>query len=346
MAIEKRPLKFEDFIGQENIKKQLEIAIKAAKSENKALPHILLSGPPGLGKTTLAQIVANEMNVKCITTMAGKLKDDKAVTDTLLQVIDFTGYDEETAEVNGTIIPNILFADEIHELPIKAQEALYPILEDFIVMQQDSIVNPFTMEKIKVVEKRTVPYFTLIGATTESGDLARPFRDRFGLRFQLIPYTQEETVKILKGYCDRINCIYDINALEEIAARGRGVARIALNLLARCRDYCISQDFDYITLEAVKESFDILQIDDIGLGINDIKLLKYLSMTNRPIGINSLAEYIGETVSTLTDIIEPYLIKNAFIVRTSRGRVITELGKSHLQNRGDINKNKVFFGKG
>ncbi|MGM9971968.1 MAG: Holliday junction branch migration DNA helicase RuvB [Anaeroplasmataceae bacterium] len=306
-----RPLRLSEYIGQQNAKEMLEVYIKAALSRNEVLDHTLLYGPPGLGKTTLAQIIANEMggNIKTISGPAIEKTGDLAAVLTQLEPGD------------------VLFIDEIHRMPRFIEETLYSAMEDFTL---DIMVGSDAQAKSIRVD---ISPFTLVGATTRYGDLSSPLRDRFGVVLRLEYYSIEE----LKDIALRTSKVYDAyiddDAALELALRSRGTPRIVNRLFRRVRDFASVLGNGDITLDITKHALDKLNIDDKGLDFTDHKYLEILidQFNGGPVGLETLAASIGEEPTTLEDVYEPYLLQEGYISRTLRGRVANKKAYIHLK---------------
>lgn len=306
-----RPLSLEEYIGQEDVKQNIKVYIEAAKMRNEALDHVLLYGPPGLGKTTLANIIANELGVN-IKTASGPS-------------IEKSG---DLAAILSTLEPNdVLFIDEIHRMPSYIEEILYPAMEDFVL--DIMIGGEGNSRSIRI----NLPPFTLVGATTRAGDLTSPLRDRFGIISKMQYYTIEELIQIVKRTSKVYEVPIDDDAALELASRSRGTPRIANRLFKRVRDFALVEGNGIINLEITKRALDRLKIDDKGLDDTDHQLL--LAIINKfnggPVGIESVASSIGEEVTTIEDVYEPYLLQQGFLKRTPRGRVATPLAYEHLK---------------
>ena len=299
-----RPETIEEYIGQSEVKENIKVFVEAAKIRNEALDHVLLYGPPGLGKTTLAFIIAHELGTK-IKTASGPS-------------IEKTG---DLAAILSSLEPgDVLFIDEIHRMPRYIEEVLYPAMEDFSL---DIIVgSEGNTRNIKI----DLPPFTLVGATTRAGDLSAPLRDRFGIISKLQFYTTEELTEIVKRTSRVLNMEIDDDAAYELAKRSRGTPRIANRLFKRVRDFALVKGTGKIDLDITKESLERLHIDKIGLDKTDHDLL--LAIINKfnggPVGIEALSSSIGEEVTTIEDVYEPYLLQTGLLKRTSRGRMVTD----------------------
>lgn len=306
-----RPEYLADYIGQKEVKENIKVYIEAAKMRGEPLDHVLLYGPPGLGKTTLANIIANELGVN-IKTASGPS-------------IEKAG---DLAAILSSLEPgDVLFIDEIHRMPSYIEEILYPAMEDFVL---DIIIGgEGNTRNIRI----NLPPFTLVGATTRAGDLTSPLRDRFGIIAKLQYYTNEELVDIIKRTSRVLNIPIEDDASLELARRSRGTPRIANRLFKRVRDFALVEGDGIINLDITKRALERLKIDDKGLDDTDHQLLKAIieKFNGGPVGIESVASSIGEEVTTIEDVYEPYLLQQGFIKRTPRGRMVTPLAYEHLK---------------
>jgi Holliday junction DNA helicase RuvB len=305
-----RPRSLDEFVGQERVKEQLAIALEAAKGRGEALDHVLLAGPPGLGKTSLAYIVREELGVG-IRTVAGpalERKGDMAAILTSLEDRD------------------VLFVDEIHRLNRAVEEILYPALEDFrldIIVGQGPAARTLTLD---------LPPFTLVGATTRTGLLTTPLRDRFGMTYRLDYYEAGDLARIVRRSARILGVEIEPQAAEEISARARGTPRVANRILRRVRDVAEVRHDGAVTLAVAREALELLEVDVEGLERIDRELLTAIvrKFDGGPVGLSTLAVSLGEEPDTIEDVYEPYLLQLGLIQRTPRGRIVTKLGRAHI----------------
>lgn len=308
-----RPQHLQQYIGQEKVKQNLEIFIEAAKMREETLDHVLLYGPPGLGKTTLASIIAHEMGVNLRTTSGPAIErpGDLAAVVTALEPGD------------------VLFIDEIHRLHRSVEEVLYPAMEDFCL---DIVIGKGPTAKSVRLD---LPPFTLVGATTRAGSLSAPLRDRFGVLSRLEYYTEDQLTSIVKRTAEVFSVKIDKAAAAEIARRSRGTPRIANRILRRVRDFAQVRGNGTITIEITELSLSLLQVDALGLDHIDHKFLLTImeKFQGGPVGLETIAATIGEESHTIEDVYEPYLLQIGFLQRTPRGRIVTSLAYEHFHKR-------------
>jgi Holliday junction DNA helicase RuvB len=305
-----RPQLLSDYIGQEKVKQNLKIYIDAAKQRNESLDHVLFFGPPGLGKTTLACIIANEMGVNIKTTSG--------------PAIEKPG--DMAAILNSLKEGDILFVDEIHRLNRQVEELLYPAMEDFVI---DIVIGSGSASKSVRLK---LPKFTLVGATTRAGMLTAPLRDRFGVVSKMEFYTIEELTTIVMNSAGVLKVDIEEDGATEIARRSRGTPRLANRLLKRVRDFAQVKYDGRITSEVAGYALDLLDVDQLGLDNTDRAILHAMieKFGGRPVGLDAVAVTIGEDADTIEEVYEPYLVLNGLILRTPRGRVVTKAAYDHL----------------
>ncbi|MDE5888540.1 MAG: Holliday junction branch migration DNA helicase RuvB, partial [Bacilli bacterium] len=313
-----RPASLDEYVGQTDIKENLEVFIKACKMRDEVLDHVLLYGPPGLGKTTLAHIIAHEMGTNIKTASGPSIEKSGDLAAILSQL--------EPGDV--------LFIDEIHRIPRYIEEILYPAMEDFVL---DIVISngDGSSRNLRI----DLPPFTLVGATTRAGDISAPLRDRFGITSKLSYYTDEELFKIITRTSKVLGMPIEEDAAKELARRSRKTPRIANRLFKRVRDFALVFEQETIDEEITKTSLKRLKVDEDGLDQIDIQYLDALitKFNGGPVGAQTVATSIGEEVTTIEDVVEPYLLQEGFVKRTPRGRVATEKAYNHLNIEYDPN---------
>ncbi len=306
-----RPQSLEEYVGQEEITSNLKVFIEASKIRNESLDHVLLYGPPGLGKTTLAHIIANELGVN-LKTASGPSIEKSGDLAAVLSTLE---------------LGDVLFIDEIHRMPKFIEEILYPAMEDF---ELELVLNSDGKSRNLKID---LPPFTLVGATTRAGDISSPLRDRFGIISKLQYYTEEELLSIVTRTSRVLNMPIEEDAARLIARRCRKTPRIANRLFKRVRDFALVQKEEKITYDLCNSSLKRLKVDEYGLDAVDIEYLTSLitKFNGGPVGVETIATSIGEEVSTIEDVVEPFLLQEGFIKRTPRGRVAEEKAYDHLK---------------
>ena len=311
-----RPTTFQEFIGQEQIKSSLRIAIDASLYRKEPLEHTLLYGQPGLGKTTLAFLIANELNTEIKIATAPSIERPRDIIGLLLSLKD----------------GEVLFIDEIHRLNKLTEELLYSAMEDF---RLDLTMGANRGARCKTIN---LPSFTLVGATTKLASISTPLRDRFGILQKIEFYSDDELKQIILNFSLLINISFEDNAPSIIAKISRGTPRIALRLLKRVRDYAqVKKKTNIITPDVAKEALNSQKIDEIGLDFSDRRYLAFLRLNNKPVGLDAIAAGLGEDSSMLEFVVEPYLIQIGFLMRTPRGRLLTNLGHNYIDQKNEKN---------
>jgi len=305
-----RPSSWDEYIGQEQIKKNLKVFIEASKKREEALDHILFFGPPGLGKTTIVNLIATEMNAQIKTTAAPMIEKSGDLAAILTNV-------EEG---------DILFIDEIHRMSPAIEEILYSAMEDF---RLDIIIGSGPAAQTVKID---LPRFTLIGATTRAGMLSHPLRERFGMHFRMQFYNAKELAEIVRLASIKLDKVTEGDAAHEIAKRSRGTPRLSLRLLRRVRDFSEVANEERINIKTTQYALDQLGVNDLGFDEEDIRLLEFLiASKGRPVGLSTIAAALSEDEGTIEDVLEPYLLANGYIERTARGRVATEKSYSYFK---------------
>lgn len=311
-------------IGNKDMKKQIDVAVSSAKQRNTAPPHMMFSGHAGCGKTSMAKEVSKILGGDFISIIPEDIKNQKSVLE-LLESLNYDGYDDKGNRV-GTISPTIIFLDECHRLPMYGQEKLGIAMENF------------TMETGKANKLYWLPYFTIIGATTLAGELSKPFLDRFKLNFFFEPYEEEDSCKIIKHHAKKLTIPITNKAVRDVAIRGRGVPRVMLRYLERCRDMMYAIDSRLVTSALSNLSFDNMGIDKLGFNKIELKILKCLYNADKPIGLENLSLVTGESAKTIKNEIETYLIRQEYMIRSGAGRLITPKGRTYLEDEGYVGK--------
>lgn len=309
-------------IGHQNTISQLEIAANSAIKRNKALPHTLFTGAAGCGKTSMAKYVVNKFKLPFLSVVPNDIKDYKSVIG-VLDKFDHTNYDKK-GNRTGQLKPTVLFLDEIHNLPLKGQELLGLAMERFVIDSE------------KANKYYWVPFFTLVGATTIAGKLSKPFLDRFKMIFTFTPYSIPEMSEIVKLHAGRLSVRVSENGAYAIAQRSRGIPRIAVGYIERIRDKVLAIDSSWATTHLIKGVFDDMGIDEEGLTLGELKILQTLFETNLPVSLDNLSIITEEDSKTIREYAEPFLIRKGLILISGKGRILTDLGRSYVNNSNKV----------
>lgn len=323
----------QQFIGHEKTKKQIMIAAQSAIKRNKAIPHILFTGTPGCGKTSMAKYMAIKFGLPFLSVVPNEMKDYKSVIN-ILEKLNHREYDRRGNRV-GKIIPTLLFFDEIHNLPLKGQELLGLAMERFI------------MESKKPNKYYWTPFFTLVGATTMAGKLSKPFLNRFKMTFIFEPYSLNEMIEIVKTHADKLGVGLSTIGAQDIAKRGRGIPRTVVGYTERIRDKIIATNSTWASPCLIKDVFKDMGIDKEGLTTNELKILSILSESDIPVSLDNLSIITEEDSKTIKTYAEPFLIRKGFMLISGKGRILTEKGREYITNNncltGKFQKDEINF---